>query len=488
MDFIKKTEEVFADGLNKVIHLPTVPHGHPFENLAENCNNSNLKEEEKFLYLNSILWAFSQMNLELKNIPFSEIHILNDSRTELPENICLIFLRNLSTRNWDIIAEMIKLIAKNKFILPDIVLYKLLDAWGDIYERGGNFSGVKWSDVCKIISFSGFYLISANPIWSKKFYRGYYIYPDDEFKILNDWNNYTDYQKLEYLEFLYNSSLEKFLNFILDNWKNEKKDIKLGILKLLDNHEFNENYNYEKLEDFLKIIVLKEKSSDLVDLGFNIYVKNYNGCFQTHLRKLLSNESAVISDFSSFICEHIQSVSDEKIFEYVHPLSFLRVEDVARISDIKKRNYFTDLLVSLILKFKCTRTLDILNIFYLSNEIILTDEQLVQLQKLLKGNFDFAFQYYIKNLGNLNTSPSFSKWNASAETVELFFAKYHEIQIPYSLLKSVVISMPASSICYLKSWMESLSSEKRNFNYDISKLIEFALEKSEIEKEFDKCH
>lgn len=488
MDFIKKTEEVFADGLNKVIHLPQVPHGHPFENLAENFNCSNLKEEEKFLYLNSILWSWSQLNLDLKKIPVSEIHILNDSRTELPENLCLIFLRNLSTRNWDIIAEIIKLTAEKKYILPDLLFYKLLVAWGDIYERAGNFSCVKWSDVCKIISFSGFYLISANPIWSKKFYRGYYIYPDDELKILNDWSNYTEYQKLEYLEFLYNSSLEKFLNFILDNWKNEKKDIKLGILKLLDSHEFNENYNYEKLEDFLKNIVLKEKSDELVNLGFNIYVKNYNGCFQTNLRKLLSNEQSVISDFSSFICEHIQSVPEEKIFEYVHPLSFLRVEDVARISDIMKRNHFTNLLVSLILKFKCTRTLDILNIFYLSNQIILTGEQLAQLQKLLKGNFDFAFQHYIKNLSNLSITPGFSKWNASEKAVELFFARYHGIQIPLYIFESVVISMPASSICHLNAWMESLPSEKQNYSYRQPKLIEFALEKSEIEKEFDKCH
>ena len=48
-------------------------------------------------------------------------------------------------------------------------------------------------------------------------------------------------------------------------------------------------------------------------------------------------EQSVISDFSSLSVEHYSiCTEEEKIFEYVHPLSFLRVEDVARISDIMR--------------------------------------------------------------------------------------------------------------------------------------------------------
>ena len=100
--------------------------------------------------------------------------------------------------------------------------------------------------------------------------------------------NYTEYQKLEYLEFLYNSSLEKFLNFILRQLKNEK-DIKLGILAYLIVMNLMKIIIMKNLKIFSKYCFKKKKAMSWSILDFNIYVKIIMVVFKTGGERLLSN-------------------------------------------------------------------------------------------------------------------------------------------------------------------------------------------------------
>ena len=68
------------------------------------------------------------------------------------------------------------------------------------------------------------------------------------------------------------------------------------------------------------------------------------------------------------------------------------------------------------------------------------------------------------------------------KSCRIVFTRYHGIQIPLYIFESVVIIMPASSICHLNAWMESLPSEKQNYSYRQPKLIEFALENLKLKK------